>query len=328
MNMKPLITVIEPEGPEEWFLPLKDKFDVDFYYPRGPVAAENVSEILSRSWGVIVTSATAITHEQMENAQNLKIIAKCGGPPSNIDTDYAAQCGIAVSCVPGANTTSIAEYAVMLIIATLRRFDEHIAVVRRGRWRTQDSLLGHDLRGAVVGLVGLGAIGREVLKRLQPFGCRVLVYSPHAQQSFPAENFSYMNSLEEMLPLCDAVTLHCRVTEATKHLFNRERFRLMKLGAVFINTARGALVDETALAEALQNGPLSAAAVDVFQQEPPEAEEPLLSCPNAVLTPHSSGWTEEALERECSGAVRSVLAIYDGTPIPGLLNEGFSRNLR
>ncbi len=323
--MKPLITVIEPEGPETWFSPLKEHFEVEFFYPHGPVAPEKVSEILSRSYGVIITSATAVTNEQLDEARCLKIIAKCGGAPSNIDVFYAARCGVAVSCVPGANSSSIAEYTVMLIIAGLRRFDLHSAAVRNGEWRSACSLLGHDLRCATVGIVGLGAIGKEVVKRLAPFECKILAYSPHAERNFSAENFRFIDSLDAMLPLCDVVSLHCRVTEATKGFFGREKFSLMKPGTIFINTARGALVDEAALADALKNGPLGAAAVDVFELEPPDADNPLLSCPNVILTPHSSGWTEEVLKRECVGAVKSVLAIFKGEPIPGLLNEEYSK---
>ncbi len=326
--MKPLITVIEPEGPEMWFSPLNKHFKVEFFYPRGPVAPEKVSEILIRSYGVIITSATAITNEQLDEARGLKIIAKCGGAPSNIDVFHAARCGIAVSCVPGANSSSIAEYTVMLIIAGLRRFDLHTVAVRGGAWRSADSLLGHDLRGTTVGIIGLGAIGKEVVKRLLPFECKIFAYSPHADKNFSAQNFRFFDSLEEMLPLCDVVSLHCKVTEATRGLFDREKFSQMKSGSFFINTARGALVDEAALADALKNGPLGAAAVDVFGLEPPSSDNPLLSCSNVILTPHSSGWTEEALKRECVGAVNSVLAFFNGQPIPGLLNGEYSKYLR
>ncbi len=326
--MKPLITVIEPECPEISFSPLKEFFEVEFFYPHGPVMPTKVSEILRRSYGVIVTSATAVTNEQLDEARGLKIIAKCGGAPSNIDVFHAEKCGIAVSCVLGANTSSIAEYTVMLIIAGLRRFDLHLATVRNGAWRTANSLLGRDLRDATVGIVGLGAIGKEVVKRLLPFKCKILAYSPHADKNFTAKNFRFVDSIDEMLPLCDVVSIHCKVTEATKGLFDREKFSLMKPGSLFINTARGALVDEAALADALKNGPLAAAAVDVFGTEPPSADNSLLSCPNVILTPHSSGWTKEALMRECMGAIESVLAIFKGDPIPGLLNGEYFKYLR
>ena len=327
--MKPVVTVIEPEGPEKWFFPLQEYADIRFYHPQGPMAGHVVSEILDYSRGVIITSATSISARQIDLAPRLGIIAKCGGPPSNVDIPRATQAGVAVSCCPGANTTSIAEYAVMLIISMLRRFDLHMGTVRLGKWRTPTTLLGHDLRGAVVGLVGLGAIGAEVLRKLQPFDCRVLVYSPHASRETSLPPYcSFAESLEEMLPQCDVVTVHCKVTEATRGMFGRRLFGLMKSGAVFVNTARGALVDEGALSEALQKGPLSAAAVDVFQVEPLPPDNPLRLCGNAVLTPHSSGWTEEALWRECNGAVRSVAAFLKGEPIPGLLNPDYRENLR
>lgn len=323
--MKPVITVIEPEGPQQWFSPLQNDFDVRFYYPQGILSQKEVTEILKSSYGVIITSATSISDSQMDKAINLRIIAKCGGPPSNLNIQHAENCGIAVTCVPGANTTTIAEYTVMLIIAMLRRFDEHIDVIRRGQWRTANSLLGHDLMNSTVGIIGLGSIGREVLKRLRPFGCNVLAYTPHPQQ---IEGCTFKNSLEELLPQCDAVTLHCRVTPQTQNLLNARNIRLMKHGAVLINTARGALVDEKALADALKYGPISAAAIDVFKEEPPQKNNPLLQCSNAVLTPHSSGWTLEALKRECLGAVNSVLNYYHNKDIPGLLTKSYLQHLR
>ena len=327
--MKPLVTVIEPEGPQEWFAALNEIAEVKFFSPRGPVRAAEIDGILAGSAAVVITSATAVSNDQLLAATGLKLIAKCGGPPSNIDVEYAARCGVAVSCVPGANTTTIAEYTVMLIIAALRRFDLQLPVVRRGGWRSSDSLLGHDLRDATVGIVGLGAIGREVLDRLVPFGCRLLVYSPHARGRRPDDGrFSFVETLEEMLPQCDAVTLHCRVNETTRGFFDERLFKMMKAGSAFVNTARGALVDERALARALENGPLSAAAVDVFQIEPPQSQNPLLRCGSALLTPHSAGWTIEALRRECGGAVDSVLAFFADKTIPGLLNEDYIRHLR
>lgn len=323
--MKPVITVIEPEGPQDWFAELRSVADLRFCYPDGPVRPELVDTILEEAHGVIITSATSITNEQLDRASHLKIIAKCGGAPSNIDIGHASRCGIAVSCVPGANTTSIAEYTVMLIIAALRRFDLHQSVIRQGQWRAPVFLLGHDLRDAVVGIVGLGAIGKEVVKRLRAFDCRILVYSPHARISYSDDaDVCFIDSLEQLLPQCDVVSLHRKVTPENMEFFDAHYFSLMKKGAVFINTARGALVNEKDLALALKSGRLSAAAVDVFQVEPPAADFELISCNNAILTPHSSGWTEEALKRECQGAVASVLAFLDGRKIPGLLNPEYA----
>ncbi len=325
--MKPLVTVIEPEGPQSWFSKLYECARVEFYRPDGPIGAGKVSEILSRSDGVVITSATAIDGGQMDASPRLRIVAKCGGPPSNVDIAHATRRGVAVTCVPGANTTTIAEYTVMLIIAALRRFDLHAGVVKRGEWRAAGDLFGRDLKGATVGIVGLGAIGYQVALRLRSFGCACLAFSPRARAAHAAEDWiEFRDSLDDLLPRCDAVTLHRALTPENKEFFGARAFSLMKKGAVFVNTARGALVDETALARALESGRLSAAAVDVFQTEPPCASSPLLNCPNVILTPHSSGWTEEALRRECEGAAASVAAFFGGREIPGLLNPDFRRN--
>ena len=223
--MRPHITVIEPEGPEKWFSALEEHATVEYFYPQGPVTAQQIDAILQRTDGVIITSATAISNEQMDRSPRLKIIAKCGGPPSNIDIAYAAARGIAVSCVPRANTTSIAEYTVILIMAALRRFDLHIGAIRQGKWRAPGFLLGHDLKDAVVGIVGLGAIGHEVARRLSAFGCRVLTYSPHAARyEAAALGVNFCDSLEELLPQCDV----CGGNVAPTHKAPSDLRRLMR----------------------------------------------------------------------------------------------------
>jgi len=325
--MKPLVTVIEPEGPESWFTSLSEVCSVRFFYPDGPVTPQQIDDLVRDSDAIIITSATALSNEQLKAAPRLQIIAKCGGPPSNIDVEFAARCGIAVTYVPRANTNSIAEYTIMLIIAAMRRFDLHSQVIRRGQWRAPGFLLGKDLRDCVVGIVGLGAIGTEVARLLRAFGCRILVYSPHARRDGDNHDLKFCESLNELLSACDVITVHSKVTPQTNKMFDASAFARMKQSAVFINTARGALVDEDALASALSSGRLSAAAVDVFDTEPPSADNPLMSCENAILTPHSSGWTEGALWRECNGAVASVLAFYRGQEIPGLLNADYKMHM-
>lgn len=325
--MRNIVTVIEPEGPEDWFLPLTQIADVHFFYPKGPVKACDVSRIIDESDCVVITSATTISNEQLRATKRLRLIAKCGGAPSNIDVDFAAGCGIAVTCVPGANTSSIAEYTVMLIISMLRKYSSHIAAIRAGAWR-DERLLGRDLGDSTVGVIGLGAIGGTVVRMLRAFNCRVLVYSTHACRDAYKGLCEFSNSLEEMLPQCDVVTLHSKVTKDNKNFFNARLFNLMKHEGIFINTARGALVDEAALASALSNSVIAAAAVDVFQTEPPLKENPLLKCPNAIITPHSSGWTVDALKRECQGAVASAIAFFNNQDVPGLINVNYLDNKR
>ena len=324
MGQKPLVTVIEPEGPMEWFSELDGLGDVRFFTPSGPVSRELTARLIGPSRAVIITSATAIDAELIDKAKNLGIIAKCGGPPSNVDIPAATRRGVAVSCVPGANTTTVAEYAAFLLLGLFRRADSLACALKSGAWRGPD-LLGRDMKGALIGVVGYGAIGREVLARLLPFGPQVLVWSPSAQAAgvILPEGARYARSLAELVSRCDAVSVHSRVTPETRNMFNREVFALFKPGAVFVNTARGDLVDEDALAWALTDGPLAAAAVDVFRQEPPDAASPLLSCPNLWATPHAAAWTRQALERECRGAAASVAAFLTGEPIPGLLNPSY-----
>jgi len=324
MTGRKIITVIEPEGPESWYDSLKEKAEVRFFYPEGPIAADQSRKLAMESDGVIITSSSGFTAEDMDQAKRLGIIAKCGGKPSNVDVDAATKRGIAVTYVPGANSSTVAEYAVMTMLTSLRRYPLVTTAIRRGLKRTTTDLFGRELRGKTVGLVGYGAIGREVAKRLEGFACSVRVFDPYYGGGEEPACVTFTDDLDDLLRESDIVSLHCTLSAETEGLLGERELALMKPGAGIINCARGPLIDEAALERALREGRLAFAVLDVFTVEPPEADHPLVDVEGAVLTPHISSWTPEALHREVRGALDSVEAWLEGREIPGLINGDYA----
>jgi phosphoglycerate dehydrogenase-like enzyme len=243
----------------------------------------------------------------LDAAAGLRVIARVGVGTDSIDLTAARRHGIAVCTTPGANASSTADHAVALMLAALRRVPEHDRAVRAGGWSRTGAAVPWELNGTTVGLVGYGAIGRLVHRRLSGFRVRVLVADPRVP---PGTDGVEMVGLDELLAASDVVSLHAPLTAATAGLLDAGRIALMRPDAVLVNTARGGLVDERALVAALASGRLRAAALDVFEVEPPVRRR-LLALPNVVLTPHVGGVSERSVRemtRRATGAVLDVLA--------------------
>lgn len=250
-------------------------------------------------------------------AANLRVIARVGVGTDSIDLDAARACGVAVCTTPGANASSTADHTVALMLAALRRVGEHDRAVRAGRWRRTGEATPWELAGSTVGLVGYGTIGRLVHERLAGFPVRVLVSDPHASVSTGASPVL----LDVLLSESDVVSLHVPLTPATVHLLDARRIARMRPGAVLVNTARGQLVDERALVAALESGRLRAAALDVFEAEPPDSER-LLALPNVVLTPHVGGVSVRSVDEMTRRATDAVLDVLAGRRPDGLVEVG------
>jgi phosphoglycerate dehydrogenase-like enzyme len=328
MSERKIITVIEPEGPESWYASLGEKAEVRFFYPDGPITAAQARDLAVLSDGVIITSSSGFTAEDMDAAARLGIIAKCGGKPSNVDVPAATERGIAVTYVPGANSSTVAEYAVMTMLTSLRRYPLVTSAIRLGLKRTTTDLFGRELRGKKVGLIGYGAIGREVARRLEGFACTVSVYDPYYGGGDEPSCVTFTDDLDGLLAEADILSLHCTLSAETEGLIGERELALMKPGAGIVNCARGPLIDEAALEVALREGHLGVVVLDVFTVEPPEADHPLVDVEGATLTPHISSWTPEALHREVRGALDSVEAWLEGRPIPGLINSDYVHKAR
>lgn len=326
MSKETRILVIEPEGPEEWYAPLKEIGQVVFHNPAESAGPVEVRRLAADAEGVIITSSCGFSAEDIAHLPSLRVIAKCGGKPSNVDIGAATENGVAVTYVPGANSSTVAEFAVMLILDGLRRFPFISTSIGKGLNRNTTDMFGRELRGKTVGVVGYGAIGREVARRLAGFACRVLAFDPlYTRDGSEPACVEFVASLDEMLPQLDILTLHCTLNDSTKGMISERELGLLKPNAGFVNTARAQLVDEQALEKAIRDGRIGFAAFDVFTVEPPGPDHPLLGLENVILTPHLSSWTPEALRREVEGAVDSVVACLLGKEIPGLINPGFAR---
>jgi D-3-phosphoglycerate dehydrogenase len=185
-------------------------------------------------------------------------------------------------------------------------------------------MFGRELRGKTVGIIGYGAIGQEVAKRLAGFDCQIEVYDPfYRPDGKEQDRVVFRENIDELLPVVDVLTLHCTLDDSTRGMISEREFCLMKPAAGIINAARAQIIDEEALERAIKTGRIAFAALDVFQVEPPDATHPLLGLENVILTPHLSSWTPEALHREVSGAIDSVMACFRGEKIPGLINPDF-----
>lgn len=274
-------------------------------------------EIITRAGGadyLLVGGRIPIDQEVISAATHLKMVQRTGVGMDSLDLALLQQRKIPVYVNPGVNARSVAEHALMLILATLRRLPVADASVKAGSWPKHDlGVTCSDLFGKTVGLVGLGHIGVEVSKLLQPFGA-VLLYSKRARLSAAGEarlNVHYRR-LPDLLKEADIVSLHCSLNPGTERLIGKAEISAMKPGALIINTARGRLVDEEALAAALASGHIRGAGLDVFANEPPAPDNPLLKLGNVVLTPHMASLTMETFRRMMREALQNIKSFEDG----------------
>ena len=262
-----------------------------------------------------IVSTDPFDADVLESAGSLRVIARIGVGTDSIDMDVATRRGVAVCTTPGANASSTADHAVALMLAALRRIPEYDTGIRAARWERTGEWAPWELNRATVGLVGLGAIGRLVRRRLTGFRAHVLACDPAAAPEAGTE----LVELDELLRRSDVISLHLPLTSATLRLIDGRRLALMRPGAVLVNTARGGLVDEDALVDALEGGRLRAAALDVFEREPP-AHTRLLGLPNAILTPHVAGVSERSVEEMTRRATEAVLDVLAGRTPANLVN--------
>jgi phosphoglycerate dehydrogenase-like enzyme len=246
----------------------------------------------------------------------LRVVARVGVGVDSIDLAAATAAGVAVTVTPGANDHTVADHAVALMLACLRRVVEHDAGVRRGAWNRTGDHTPWVLTGATVGLIGYGRIGRLVAERLRGFGARILVTDPVAVPDAGEE----LVELPDLLAAADVVSLHAPLLPSTRLLIGAAELRRMRPTAILVNTARGAVIDEAALARALAHGELRGAALDVFGDEPPDPASPLLSLPNVVLSPHIAGLSDQSIEQMLRRATASVLDVLAGRAPADLAN--------
>jgi len=262
---------------------------------------------------LIVRSETKVTASLMDAAPRLAVIGRAGVGVDNIDVPAATERGVYVVNAPLGNIVAAAEHTIALALALLRKIPEADRSVRAGEW-TRSKLIGRELRGKTLGLIGIGRVGSEVARRAAAFEMKVIAHDPFATEASARAAGAQLVDLDELFERADVISLHTPLTDKTRGLLNKTTLTKMKRTAILVNASRGEVVDATALADALAAGTIAGAALDVYSPEPLAADSPLRNAPHTVLTPHIAGSTSEAQVNVAVDVVRQVLDILDGKP--------------
>lgn len=284
------------------------------------LTAAELLEVIPQYDAVITRSETKVTAEVLARGTKLKVVGRAGVGVDNVDVEAATERGVVVVNVPGANTLSTAEHAFGLLIALARHIPQaHHALAREGRW-DRKTYVGTEIYGKTLGVVGLGRIGSEVALRARAFGMKVIGFDPFLPTGRAEQlGVTMVETLEEMLPKLDFLTIHAAKTKDSAKLLRAKELGMMKKGARIINCARGGMVDEEALYEALKSGHIGGVALDVFAEEPC-TKSPLFELPNVVVTPHLSASTTEAQEANGTYVAQYVLRVLRGELVPEAVN--------
>jgi len=286
---------------------LAEAHEVDVWPERMPPGYDELRRRTAEAEGLLSMLTDRVDAELIDGSPGLKAIANYAVGYDNVDVEAAASKGIPVGNTPDVLTDATADLAFALLLAAARKLPQAATSIRAGEWVTWEPAvhLGYDVHGATLGIVGGGRIGEAVARRASGFEMEVLVHSR-----------SRGVSLGELLERSDFVSLHCPLTPETQHLIDAAALAAMKPTAILVNTARGPIVDQAALATALHEGTIAGAALDVTDPEPLPADDPLLSAPNLLVVPHVGSATHSARERMADLAVDNLLAALDGRPMP------------
>jgi glyoxylate reductase len=278
--------------------------EVEIWRGEAPPTADELRAAIADVDGLLSMLTDRIDAALLDAAPRLRAIANYAVGVDNIDLAAARERGIAVGSTPDVLTDATADLAFALLLASARRLIESEQSVRRGEWRTWEATQwnGVDVCGATLGIIGFGRIGQALARRAEGFSMTVL-----ATRATP---------LAELFERSDFVSLHCPLTPQTRHLIDADALAQMKRTAILVNTARGAIVDQQAMADALREGVIAGAAIDVTDPEPPAADDQLLAAPNLIVTPHIGSATSNARSRMTELAVANLLAALDGQPMP------------
>ncbi|MFN4197284.1 MAG: phosphoglycerate dehydrogenase, partial [Caldimicrobium sp.] len=288
---------------------------LEVVYKPGLTPEELKKEVVEAS-ALIIRSGTKVTREIMEASKKLKVIGRAGTGLDNVDLQAANELGIVVMNVPGGNTLSAAEHTLALLFALARRIPQANQSVKSGQW-DRKKFMGVELNGKVLGIIGLGKIGSIVAEKALCLQMQVIAYDPYVTPDTAAKKGVELVSLEEIYKRADFITIHTPLTKETYHLINREAFSKMKDGVYIINCARGGIIDEEALLEAINSGKVAGAALDVFEKEPVPPDHPLLKSDKVIATPHLGASTIEA---------QKIVAVEIAKQVVDYLLHGIIRN--
>jgi len=276
--------------------------------------AEVVKKYIKDADGIIVRTSTKLSRETIFAANKLKVIGRTGVGVDNVDIEAASEKNIPVCNTPEANTQTVAEHTVSFILALAKGLRIVDRAVREGNWKIRHDYITIDISKKTLGLVGFGKIGKATAKKCyDAFSMNIIAYDPFLPENVEVDfPYKLLDRLEEIFEQSDFVSLHMPHTKENHHLINKNLLLKMKNKAYLINTSRGGMVDEQALAEIISEGRIAGAALDVFEDEPPEKDNPLLGLEEVILSPHSAALTKESSRRMAMHAAEGVLDVLEG----------------
>jgi len=289
-----------------------------------------IEEIIGGYDALAVRSATKVNAKLLEKAARLKVVGRAGVGVDNVDLDAATRRGVVVMNTPGGSSVTVAELALAMILSLARHVPAATASVKAGKWEKK-RFQGHEVAGKILGVVGIGNIGSVLVERAISLKMRAVAYDPFISPEAAAKLGAELVDLETLWRTADVISIHVPLTDQTRNLVNAATLAKMKKGAILVNCARGGIVDERALAEALASGHLGGAALDVFEKEPPASDHPLFALENVVVTPHLGASTEEAQSAVAVAVAEQLVAylrhgvVTNAVNVPGLPKEILDR---
>jgi glyoxylate reductase len=308
--------------PEAGLEPLRAAGDLRVWPDDLPPDPQGLAELLRGCDGALTMVTDRIDAALLDAAPGLRVVSTFAVGYDNIDVAAATARRVAICNTPGVLTESTADAAFSLLLAAARRIPEGITYVRGGEWKAWSPmiLLGHDIHGATLGIIGMGRIGRAVARRARGFGMRILYHNRRRDEEAESDLGATYAELDDLLRESDFVTLHAALNADTRGLIGARELRLMGPDTILINAARGPVVDTDALTDALREGVIAGAALDVTDPEPLPADHPLIGLPNAIVVPHTASSTIATRDKMASMAAQNLLAVLGGSTPPSIVN--------
>ncbi len=298
-----------------------NRFEIQFHKS---VEKEALKGMLPWAEVIIIRSATKMTKDLIDLAPNLKVIMRAGAGVDNVDVEHSTKKKVLVLNCPGTNNNAVAELTLGFMFGLLREIPRATAGMKANLWEKKD-LVGNEAAGRTIGLVGFGAIGNLVGKACNALGMPVVVFDPRGKELAQKSEYSFVktwaNSVDDVFANADVVSLHLPLMDSTKNSVGASQFAKMKKGSYFINASRGGIANEAALLEALNNGTLAGAALDVFDQEPTPPDHPLVKHPKVICAPHIGAATKEAQHKVGIAAAKYVIDFYAEGKAPSAVNH-------
>ncbi|MBK5107231.1 MAG: D-glycerate dehydrogenase [Anaerolineales bacterium] len=316
------IVLVSHELPDGWIEPLEKRCELIIGPPEGDYLVERLEARLPDAEGLFSLLTIKIDDTLISKAPNLRVVSNMAVGFDNIDIEACSKRGIPVGNTPGVLTDGTADLTMAILLAAARRLFEAQQDARQGRWTTWSPTgwLGKDLSGAKLGIVGLGKIGTAVARRARGFGMEIIYSDPHHNLELAEEIGAQRVDFQELLQVADFVSLHVPLTEQTRHLINEDALQLMKSSALLVNTSRGPIVDQDALIQALKNGLIGGAALDVTDPEPLPPDNELYNLKNCLIVPHIGSATWNTRRRMAERACENLLAGLEGRQLPYCVN--------